>query len=44
MRPIVTCQIRKAAVLAPPATAQRCAARDLVLGRVRVEKSAEKVE
>jgi hypothetical protein len=44
MRPIVTCQIRKAAVLAPPATAQRCAAGDLVVGRLRVEKPAEKVE
>jgi len=44
MRPIVTCQITKAAVLAPPATAQRCAAGDLVVGRLRVEKPAEKVE
>jgi hypothetical protein len=44
MRPIVTCQIRKAAVLAPPATAQRCAAGDFVVGRLRVEKPAEKVE
>jgi hypothetical protein len=44
MRSIVTCQIRKAAVLAPPATAQRGAAGDLVIGRLRVEKPAEKVE
>jgi hypothetical protein len=44
MRSIVTCRIGKAAVLAPPATAQRCAAGDLVVGRLRVEKPTEKVE
>jgi hypothetical protein len=44
MRPIVTCRITETAVLAPETTAQRCAAGDIVVGGLRVEKPAEEVE
>jgi hypothetical protein len=44
MRPVVTCRVTEPAVLAPPATPERCATGDLVVGRLRVEKPAEEVE